>query len=252
VTIGGSKSVLRGLLPRRVGPHRILRGPLRGARLVTSWHDYPAALLGYTERPLVDWFIANVKPGETWLDIGAHYGYTALALSRLVGRGGHVFAFEPVLSTAGCLEATRLQNDLGQLTIVPFGLTATPHLVPIKVPLIRGMADHGREPTNLTTIFAVALDEVWEFLSPHSRIDGVKIDVQGMELAVLDGMKDTLRRWHPKLIVELHEGVDRSSLRGLLKLVGYSSTGAAIESPSPATDKFEDDRSYLFLASDPV
>jgi FkbM family methyltransferase len=218
---------------------------------VTSWHDYPAALLGYTERPLMDWFCANVRPGEIWLDVGAHYGYTALALSKLVGKRGRVFAFEPVLSTVGCLESTRLLNDLTQLTVLPVGLTAT-ELSVMRVPLARGMADHNHESIHATTILAVALDKVWQSLSPNTRIDGVKIDVQGMELAVLDGMKDTLRRWHPKLIVEVHEGVDRNSLRGLLSLVGYSSTGAAIESTSPATDKLEDDRSYLFLASDSV
>ena len=38
--------------------------------------------------------------------MGAHYGYTALALSRLVGEEGRVFAFEPVPETAGCLAAT--------------------------------------------------------------------------------------------------------------------------------------------------
>ena len=45
------KEALRKLLPRTVKPHRILAGPLRGQWIVTSWHDYPAAILGYTEAP---------------------------------------------------------------------------------------------------------------------------------------------------------------------------------------------------------
>src|SRR5690242_9117466 len=101
------KELMRSVLPRYIRPHRILAGPLRGARIHTSWHDYPGAILGTTEKPLIDWFLRNVSPGETWIDVGAHYGYTAIALCRLVGPGGRVVAFEPVLSSAGCLARTR-------------------------------------------------------------------------------------------------------------------------------------------------
>jgi len=90
------KSILRYFLPGGIRNHRIWSGLLKGERIVTSWHDYPAAIIGYTERPLLNWFAQNVKPGQTWLDIGAHYGYTAIALSRLVGESGRVFAFEPL------------------------------------------------------------------------------------------------------------------------------------------------------------
>ena len=242
---------LRHVLPRSVRPHRILRGPLRGCKIVTSWHDYPAALLGYTEQPLIDWFNGNVRPGETWLDVGAHYGYTALALSRLVGPGGRVFAFEPVLSTAGCLESTRLLNNLAQLTILPIGLTANHEFATMSVPLDRGMADHGRASVRASTILVAALDAIWVSLSPGTRIDGIKIDVQGMELDVLEGMKDTLSQWHPRLIVELHKGVDRGSLRTLLGIAGYSTNGAALGAASDVTaDLLEDDQSYVFVAAE--
>ena len=83
-----TKSLVRELLPRRHVAHRIMSGPLRGMRIVTSWHDYPAAILGYTERKLTDWLLANARPGETWLDVGANCGYTSLALSRAVGPEG--------------------------------------------------------------------------------------------------------------------------------------------------------------------
>src|SRR6267378_2914827 len=108
------KEHVRRLLPKSVRPHRILAGRLRGFRIVTSWYDYPAAILGKTERALLDWFEENVHIGETWLDVGAHYGYTALALSRLVGPAGRVFAFEPMITTAGCVARTRELNRLRQ------------------------------------------------------------------------------------------------------------------------------------------
>src|SRR5437016_5508671 len=90
------KERIRRMLPSTVRPHSILAGPLRGAKLYTSWYDYPGAILGTTELPLLEWFARNVQPGETWIDVGAHYGYTAIALCRLVGAPGRVVAFEPV------------------------------------------------------------------------------------------------------------------------------------------------------------
>ena len=106
------KEGLRQLFPRSLTRHRIFGGPLRGSAIVTSWYDYPAAILGRTERRLLECFANNVGKGETWLDIGAHYGYTAIALCKLVGPSGRVFAFEPMLNTAGCISRTRFLNDL--------------------------------------------------------------------------------------------------------------------------------------------
>src|ERR1700687_4463815 len=116
------KSSLRQLAPRTIRPHRILRGQLRGRIIVTSLYDYPAAILGRTESALLTWFRENVKPGETWVDVGAHYGYTAIALAELVGPKGRVYAFEPSLTTAGYLNRTRILNGFDQLTVLPFGL----------------------------------------------------------------------------------------------------------------------------------
>ena len=79
------KNIIRNLLPKKVKRHQILNGRLRGKYIFTSWYDYPAAILGYTEGPLLDWFFKNVNKSETWLDVGAHYGFTSIALSDLVG-----------------------------------------------------------------------------------------------------------------------------------------------------------------------
>lgn len=135
------KKNVRRLLPRAIKPHHIRAGPLSGYQIVTSWHDYPAAIMGNTERPLLDWFSREVKPGETWLDIGAHYGYTAIALAHFVGARGRVFAFEPMLASAGCIAQTRQLNDLAQLTVVPFALGNTHGMALEQLPIVRGMLD---------------------------------------------------------------------------------------------------------------
>jgi FkbM family methyltransferase len=232
---------------------------LRGEKIVTSWYDYPAAILGYTERPLLDWFAQNAKPGQTWLDIGAHYGYTTIALSRLVGESGRVFAFEPMLSTAGYVTQTRQLNNFSQLIVLPFGLAAPETLEIISLPVTRGMVDSTlvkgeggkiQEKEWLETIMVARFDWLWQQIcGKNERIDGVKIDVQGMEIEVLQGILETLRRQRPKLVVEVHHGVDRKELLGLIETAGYSRQATPIEPiEGEVKPQYVNDRSYYFKA----
>ena len=221
------KARVRQFLPRQIRPHSILAGPLRGASICTSWHDYPGAILGTTEKPLLDWFRRHVSAGETWIDVGAHYGYTAIALSRLVGPGGRVIAFEPVLSTAGCVARTRELNGLTQLQVVAAGLSSSQALETRRLPVTRGMADstipHGGAEE---TISVASFDTVWQQLCAGTpAVHGVKIDVQGMERDVVEGMRQTLAAHQPTLIIEFHAGVDRRSVLDLLCSCGYREQG---------------------------
>jgi FkbM family methyltransferase len=245
------KARLRHILPKTISSHRILRGPLHGARIVTSWHDYPAAILGLTERPLLNWFAQNVKPGETWLDIGAQYGYTAIALCRLAGKEGRVFAFEPMLSTAGSLTQTRQLNCFSQMTILPMALANPESMDLLRLPVTRGMVDSTiKNGSNAweETFLAVRFDWLWpQVCGSKEHLDGVKIDVQGMEIDVLRGMTSTLRRYRPKLVVEVHEGVDRIQLLDSIQGAGYSRQGMPVETAAGETQPlYVDNQSYAF------
>lgn len=249
------KRALRRLLPRTLKAHRIRGGRLRNFQIVTSWHDYPAAILGRTERPLLDWFVANVQPDETWLDVGAHYGYTAIALAQLVGAQGRVFAFEPMLTSAGCLAQTRQLNNLAQLTILPLALGDARAWRLEQLPVVRGMVDStleghaSSENTWHEALMVIALDCIWhEICGGDARVHGIKLDVQGMELHVLRGMMQLLQQQHPKLVVEVHAGVSRAELGALLHQAGYSRPPIAIEPEVNETvAQFHDDKSYAFL-----
>ncbi len=249
------KDGVRRLLPSRVRPHRILAGPLRGRRIVTSWHNYPAAILGRTESPLIGWLRTNVQAGDTWLDVGAHYGYTAIAISELVGPSGRVFAFEPVLATAGNLCQTRSLNGLQQLTVVPFGLDDSNTIRKLSVPTSRGMAlpvQSGTAPHD--TIFLTSFVEIWDTLNEgQTEFHGVKIDVQGMEIGVLRGMRRFLKISHPKLVIEMHAGVDRRALLSTVADAGYNRDGVPVDPlPGEHTPHYIDDRSYVFSAPSPA
>lgn len=243
------KNMVRQVLPRWPGRHRILWGPLRGHSLVTSWYDYPAAILGRTERPLLEWLRKNVRAGETWLDVGAHYGYTAIALCRLVGPNGRVYAFEPVAATAGCVSRARLLNGFRQLTVVPVALGSCDDVEILSLPTVRGMVDSTIEGcARDETLLVVRFDWLWpRICRGHACVHGVKIDVQGMELEVLRGMAGFLRRYRPRLIVELHSGVSRTNFLDLLESLGYARHGRPLgDEKQEAEPQYLDDRSYVF------
>jgi len=228
------KEGLRQLLPARVRPWRIVGGPLRGKLLVTSWRDYPTGIWGHAEPALIDWFARKVKPGETWLDVGANYGYTSLALCHHVGETGRVFAFEPLLSTAGHLVSTRSANRASQLTIVPLALGDTVDITSVNVPTWKGMAQPAAETQPgawVEPILSIALDSLWTHISGlDETISGIKIDVEGMERQALAGMLDILRKHKPKLVVEIHRsrGVDLPILEPILREAGYDPAGALV------------------------
>ena len=247
-------SKLRRILPRTVRPHRIRGGPLRGCLIHASWQDYPRAILGRAEPELIEWFQANVEPGETWLDVGAHYGYTALALSRLVGEDGRVFAFEPVIGTAGHLARTRAANALERLVVVPLALGDERKLTLVRdVCLYRGMAQMTATSVAGEGVVSVALDCLWPGLCGNdTTVSGVKIDVQGLEVAVLRGMVEILRRQRPKLVVEYHGQADLEALLQVVDDAGYRRDARPLEAPRAGEDdaRFRHARNYEFHVAD--
>ena len=243
------KKYIRPFRPTKVKVHRIKRGDLRGMKIMTSWRNYPGAILGRTEKTLLSWFKMNVKSGETWIDVGAHYDYTSMALSKLVGEEGRVFAFEPTLSTAGFLSITRYENNLDQLIIIPIGAGDSAGLAREKTFVSRGMTTHENvEGKPLDNFYSISLDSIWENISDgDSGVHGVKIDVDGMEIQAIRGMSSILKEFQPKLVVEIHHGVSRNDLLNLIKNLGYSEIGTTLDGPTKVRDaNYLDNTSYAF------
>jgi FkbM family methyltransferase len=171
-----------------------------------------------------------------------------------VGQKGRVFAFEPVTASAGCIAQTRRLNALSQLTVIPLGLGTPDTVASLRLPITRGMADRTidtHDDSWCETIQTARFDWLWPHINAGDEtIHGIKIDVQGMELEVLRGMQQILRREQPKLVIEFHRGVDRTAVFDLLNAAGYCTDAVPIEQgtqlASPASE-VADDRSYEFV-----
>jgi FkbM family methyltransferase len=162
-----------------------------------------------------------VSPGGICLDIGASYGTYTVPLARLVSPGGWVHAVEPRPRSRLLLRAARRLLTPGNVTVHDVALSDADGPAELVTPRRRwgvpvpgrsylrgpsGGTDHheygGGEsvsPVNLTS-----LDSFVGRLS-LPRLDLVKIDVEGSELAVLRGGEGTLLRHRPVLLCEIEE-----------------------------------------------
>ncbi|MBP7481695.1 MAG: FkbM family methyltransferase [Lacunisphaera sp.] len=192
--------------------------------------DLSIYLLGAYEPRLLAAYRRLIGPGQVVWDIGANIGAHTLHFARLAGDTGRVFAFEPTDFAFAKLQANLRLNPLLQgrvhlenVFLVDHDAASAPQTVFASWPV--GRPDHPVDPEHLgrpmelTTARAATGDAI---AAAHGldRLDFVKLDVDGHELAVLQGMSGTLRRFHPNLMMEIAPFVlDRHSPRALADLL---------------------------------
>jgi FkbM family methyltransferase len=148
-----------------------------------------------------------VRAGDTALDVGANFGVFTKLFSQLVGPAGSVIAFEPIPKTFRTLsegiERLHLRN------VQPINRAVSDHVgtVFMTVPLFpNSWGDNLYEahivpnPDSRTTF---AVNTVTVDSLQLSRVDFIKIDVEGHELEVLRGGRETIAKYHPTLMVEV-------------------------------------------------
>jgi len=143
----------------------------------------------------VPWLAKHIQPGMTVVDAGANIGYYTLLFADLVGAKGKVISFEPdpdLFHTAE--ENVRRNGKAGMVEMHHCALGAER----AELHLMRGQMNSGdnrlrrsaADSPRAVAVKVVPLDEV----IGAQRVDWVKIDVQGWECDVLEGMGATLAR----------------------------------------------------------
>ncbi|MGW5363361.1 FkbM family methyltransferase [Actinopolymorpha pittospori] len=195
--------------------------------------DYAA---GDNELPVQQAVHDLLSPGDVFYDVGANIGFFALFAARKVGPAGAVYAFEAVPAHAASIKRNAALNGLDQLTVVEAGVCdvdGTGELLLAAHPGGASLAV-GSTPPDLRgrlPVTTVRLDT----LVTNGRIrppSVVKIDVEGAELAVLDGMSDLLAAHLPALVCEL-DGSDETTVAAAVeafraRLAGLSYTVTAL------------------------
>lgn len=151
-------------------------------------------LTGRHEEWEVPVFLDALRPGQWVVDIGAHVGFYTLLAAERVGPQGRVIAFEPDPSNRRLLAANVAHNRLTQVTIVPKAVTAEAGRLWLRRdPTNRGAHHVGPSAAGPEDVLVetVALDDFFD-AEPAHAIDVMKIDVEGAEGLVWQGMQRLL------------------------------------------------------------
>ncbi len=147
----------------------------------------------------------TLREGMTFVDVGANIGLHTLRGARAVGPSGVVFAFEPTPKVFQLLQRSVYLNGLGDICrCTNLALSTSEGVATLHLSDVCGhnslyqLAE--KEEKSQLTVKTASFDAV---LQEAPRIDVVKLDVEGAELDVLDGMKHLLaKHWNILLIVE--------------------------------------------------
>ena len=154
-----------------------------------------------------------LKPSMVCLDIGANEGYYTKLMAKC---SKYVYAFEPDESNFASLVL-----DMTEHTHCTLSKKAVTNYTG-KTALYRchsniGMHRIYKTPwaDSVTLVECIAIDD-W-LLPILTSLDFVKIDVEGSELGVLEGMGKTISHFKPKMVIEFHppslEEYDKDSPR---------------------------------------
>jgi len=172
----------------------------------------------------------DIKGWSCW-DLGAHFGVYSVALAMRVGPGGQVAAFEPNPDSFARLERHRRMNSLTWLKT--YQAAASDHAGSAELLTYGDLdststhlryddeAETGKSaPIGIRTLRLDDLVDTGELRPPMF----VKIDVEGHGHHALEGMKASLARSRPVLIVAFHSKDEVDGALGVLGPLGYHRT----------------------------
>jgi FkbM family methyltransferase len=163
-----------------------------------------------------------LKPESVFVDIGANQGeFSMFAASQLPL--GKVYAFEPVKKQFERLKENKQLNQFHHVELFNFGLSDKPGTLPIYTSEDTSL--HSGWHDGLSTLYAAGDRNILQqevelkvfdahFLSQLTRLDVVKIDIEGAELYALKGMKEALIKFKPAVLIEMNNDT--------FKAAGYS------------------------------
>jgi FkbM family methyltransferase len=230
---------LKRFLPACPDPSRPIIRKLRGYPLQLTfkpgtylgWHIY---YRGVYEEGVLRTCAGLLRDGMSFVDVGANVGLYSVIAASVVGSRGSVIAFEPQPELAKMIEENARLNRLDNIIVKNCALGASSGEASLyqvsrtndgaaTLQVGSGEAHYGEPLT-------VPVRRLSEMLQEHgiANVGGIKIDVEGAELQVLEGFADSLAAAPPEFIlvecIDKHLrrfGGTRDALLSFLWQAGY-------------------------------
>jgi FkbM family methyltransferase len=208
-----------------------------------------------------------VSPGDVCFDVGAAGGTYMWLLARFSSPGGRVYSFEPRRRSARAIERFRRLGGLDSVSVHEVGFAEQGGEVRVLIPrwgifqfttrafiapeddaeVPEGFIDLVSQTIRLTTLDRFATDAGVE------RIDFLKADVEGAELSLLKGARQSIERWRPVVLLEIEDrhlgryGQRAVDVVEFMTSHGYRMLTFSEGELRSATEVADDENNYIFL-----
>jgi FkbM family methyltransferase len=216
--------------PLYLGDHRAICRVLSRYKLFLDTRDrgFAAHVLldGYWEMWLTIFMCRRVRAGMVAVDVGANFGYYTLLLADLVGPSGHAFAVEPNPAVASLLRDSVTLNGFATRTSIVEAaagggpleqvLLYSPHGEFKNACVINSPEVVNSDQGTLQQVRQVTIDDL---VAACSRVDFLKIDAEGAEEAIIEGMSQCIAQHSPSIVLEFNASRCRTPENMIRRLV---------------------------------
>jgi FkbM family methyltransferase len=152
---------------------------------------------GFWESWITQFMATIIKPGDVCIDIGANFGYYSILMAQLAGEGGKTIAVEPNPNIAKLLRFTsNLQSR--NFTVAETALSNKSGRATLNIPesyfgsasLLKGLSAKWGKGKSVK-VQKKTLDQLVQE-QELLKVDVIKMDVEGIEPLVFEGMRSTI------------------------------------------------------------
>jgi FkbM family methyltransferase len=179
--------------------------------------------------------LKKVKPGHTFLDIGAHVGFFSMIAAKLVGESGTVYSFEMNPENYSRLVANMSLNNFKNIRPHNWAVSddSKPVLFWVNQDNDGGHSlwdcgkhlfnEKSRSSPQKMASYSIALDHYDSF----DKVHFIKMDIEGSEVLALNGMINLLKKNLPIVTLEINNfglsqmGHSYRDVRELMGKIGY-------------------------------
>lgn len=149
----------------------------------------------------------ELREGMVCMDLGANIGYVTLLMAEKIGKSGVIYAIEPDPVNIEFLKINlKLNNYLDRVTVYNIGMSNKSGKMDFYVGKSSNLGGMTKSKNTSSTPMKVSVETLSNFCNKHAPPELIKMDIEGHEVEVLEGMYDIVVKddFPCKIVMELH------------------------------------------------